>query len=60
MTNLDIISAKKAIEDYLGGLPFPSELKKMIVKDVYDDIQKKAYEDSMAEASKIEADKEVK
>mgnify|MGYP003311491163 CR=1 FL=1 len=58
MTNLDILSAKKTISDYLGGLPFPSEIKRMIVKEVYEDIQKTAYEDSLKEIEK--ADKEVK
>lgn len=59
MNNLDILTAKKTIEDYVGGLPFPSELKRMILKEVYEDIQKIAYQDSMAEATKLEADKEV-
>lgn len=58
MNNLDILAAKKAITDYLGGLPFPSEIKRMIVKEVYEDIQKLAYEDSLKEIS--EADKEEK
>lgn len=59
MNNLDIISAKKAITDYVGGLPFPSELKRMILKEVYEDFQKIAYQESLDEATKLEADKEV-
>ena len=38
MTNLGIRTARKQIIDFLNGLPFEIEVKRLILKDIYDEI----------------------
>ena len=37
MTNLGIRTARKQICDFLNGLPFEIEVKRLILKDIYDE-----------------------
>lgn len=54
MKSIEILSVKKSIEDYLEAVEMPMELKRMIVKDIYINVEKKAYEEAMNEVKENE------
>lgn len=54
MTTLEILSVKKSIEDYLNAVEMPWELKRMILKDIYINVERKAYEEAMNEVKENE------
>lgn len=56
MQSIDIIKAKGTIESYLNSLGMPKELQRMIVKEVYEDIQKEALNEALEEMKKEESD----
>lgn len=54
MTTLEILSVKKSIEDYLEAVEMPWELKRMILRDIYINVERKAYEEAMNEVKENE------
>lgn len=54
MKSIDILTTKKSIEDYLETVEMPWELKRMILKDIYINVERKAYEESLKEAQERE------
>ena len=54
MTSLEIISAKKNIEDYLATLKMPKEVIRMVLKEVYAKAEKEAFEEALKEAQERE------
>lgn len=42
MINLQIRQAKQTIGDFINGLPFDIEVKRLLVKDIYEDIRAEA------------------
>ena len=51
MTNLGIRTARKQICDFLNGLPFEIEVKRLILKDIYDE-----YVEASNKAVELEVD----
>lgn len=54
MTSLDIVSARKTIEDYIDGLDIPKEVVRMVVKEIYQKTEKDAYAEALAQAKEKE------
>lgn len=42
MNNIALRQAKQQIIDFLNGLPFEIEVKRLLVKDIYEDIKAEA------------------
>lgn len=42
MNNFGLRQAKQQIEGFINGLPFSIETKRLLVKDIYDDIKDEA------------------
>jgi hypothetical protein len=42
MNNLGLRQAKQQIGDFINGLPFDIEVKRLLVKDIYEDIRAEA------------------
>ena len=42
MTNFALRQAKQQLADFLNGLPFEIEVKRLLVKDIYEDIKAEA------------------
>lgn len=57
MKSIDILTVKNTIENYLESVDMPMELKRMIVKDVYEKTERKAYNEAMEEVNKMEKEK---
>lgn len=55
--NLGLRQAKKQIVDFLNGLPFDLEVKRLLVREIYDETQAAA---EMAIAQELQALKEAK
>ena len=49
MTTLEILSFKKAIENYIEDSKLPKELVRMILKEIYSSVEKQAYDEAMAQ-----------
>lgn len=58
MNNLGIRQAKQQIADFLNGLPFDIEVKRLLIKDIYSDIRDEADKVVLKELS--EAQKALK
>ena len=56
MTNLGLRQAKKQIVDFLNGLPFSLEVKRLLVREIYDETQAAA---EMAIAQELKSLKEA-
>lgn len=54
MTSLEIISAKKNIEDYLDTLKMPKEVVRMVLKEIYAKAEREAFEEALKEAQERE------
>ena len=54
MKSTDILAVKKSIEDYLEAVEMPWELKRMLLKDIYINVERKAYEEAMNEVKENE------
>lgn len=54
MKSIDILAVKKSIEDYLEAVEMPWELKRMILRDIYINVERKAYEEAMNEVKENE------
>lgn len=52
MTSLDIITAKKAVKDFMNNLDFPKEVERLILKEIYDEAREEAYKEAMDELNK--------
>ena len=59
MKSTEILAVKKSIEDYLNAVEMPWELKRMILKDIYINVEKKAYEEAMNEVKENEDAEQV-
>lgn len=59
MRSIDIIKAKETIKAFLNNQNMPKELQRMIVKEVYEDIQKEALNEALEEMKKEESTNEV-
>lgn len=51
------MTAKKTIEDYLDQIDFPNEIKRMMLKEIYDDTRQKALDEAIKEANAREVEK---
>ena len=61
MTNFALRQAKQQLTDFLNGLPFEIEIKRLLVKDIYEDIKAEADKvvlKELAEAQKALKEKE--
>lgn len=58
MSSLEIISFKKSIEDFIASQKLPAEVKRMVVKEIYEDVTAEAAREAMREI-KEEEDKHV-
>ena len=61
MNNLGIRQAKQQITDFLNGLPFDIEVKRLLIRDIYSDIKDEADKvvlKELAEAQKALKEKE--
>ena len=56
MTSLEIISMKQTIKDYLNSCGAPKEISRMVVREVYEDLQREALEEALTEAKEREKD----
>ena len=54
MKSIDILAVKKSVEDYLEAVEMPWELKRMILNDIYINVERKAYEEAMNEVKENE------
>lgn len=54
MTSLEVITFKKTIEDYVKSVDMPMEVKRLVIKEIYEDVHKKALEEVMSEISERE------
>lgn len=58
MNSIDIADVKLTIKNYLAKQNFPAELKRLIVKEIYDEIKTEADNEIYREASDREATNE--
>lgn len=58
MNNIALRQAKQQIADFLNGLPFDIEVKRLLIKDIYSDIRDEADKVVLKELS--EAQKALK
>lgn len=58
MDNLQIAEFRKAITDFIGKSEIPSEVKRMVFREIYDDMSQRAKADLIAEIN--ERDQEEK
>jgi len=54
MNNFGIRKAKQQIINFINGLPFDIEVKRLLVKDIYDDIKDEADRTVLKEVSAAE------
>ena len=59
MLSIDILTVKKTVEDYLESVDMPWELKRMILKEIYEKTEKKAYNEAMNEVKENESGEQV-
>ncbi len=55
MNSLDLISLKKNIKDYLESTKLPWEAIRLVMKELYTEIQQEAVNEAMAQAQAEEA-----
>ena len=60
MTSLEIISAKKNIEDYIESLEMPKEVIRMVLKEIYARAERQAFDEALKEAQEREAQEREK
>lgn len=58
MTSLMIMEFRAALENYIAEQDLPAEVKRMVLKDIYEDLAKLSKEDAMRELNEREAKKE--
>lgn len=54
MTSLEIIKVKETIKTYLYSTGHPKELSRLIVKEIYEELQREALEEAISEAKEGE------
>jgi len=54
MNSLDLISLKKNIKDYLDKCEIPKEAIRLVLKELYAEIQQEAVNEAMAQAQAVE------
>jgi len=54
MQNLGLRQAKQQIVSFINGLPFEVEVKRLLVKDIYEDIKEESDRVVLKEATEVE------
>lgn len=54
MNSLDLISLKKNLKDYLDKCDIPKEAVRLVLKELYTEIQQEAVSEAMAQAQAVE------
>lgn len=54
MQNLGLRQAKQQIVSFINGLPFEIEVKRLLVKDIYEDIKEESDRVVLKEAAEVE------
>jgi len=54
MQNFGLRQAKQQIVNFINGLPYDAEVKRLLVRDVYDDIKDEADRVVLKEVAEIE------
>ncbi len=53
-TSLDVMTFKKTIEEYVKAINMPAEVKRLVLKEIYDEVKTEALTEALAQAKEME------
>lgn len=54
MNSITVMSFSNSIKEYVNNTPLPAEVKRLALKEIYDEVKAQALNEALAEAKEME------